>query len=497
MTVLQPHVAVILNKLMGFLCHASHNLLLPLCVPALRSWADAGPFTTNCDNLGGAGGSAPGVTNSPVEVAALQSAISPAAGNPLRGCAPAGAVACPSIAAYFWQSGTAGELIGTGTAASRCLTSPPTSCAGSVAVVDSDAATQAGPLIGCIGTTPMLPTTAGCPVTLPVAGDFTFFVASYEQLGTTNNVAGNIVECRRNTLSRQCMTALPVRQYSTVTPSGCLININRVVNSAGVTPNECPGGWMASRGFTFPLWQATAPGATGDATAKLEACITAPLFSGIRSCRGVVPANTWTNDVSNDTLSTLTASSSLLVGCARPEAACPVISSGTVPTYPLINATMQITGCRSNAWPSGGSECSSQYLPLCEGVTVNNAPTLIDVDGTCTAARTRGCVITAGTSSVSTCYPRQQNGYPTPGGFSNFVMSLQGGAPVQASVRACFATLSSATCGPGGVAPGPGVYSVRVTSQGAFRGCTDSSEAACANWWPLQPGVAAGLCTQQ
>jgi hypothetical protein len=146
----------------------------------------------------------------------------------------------------------------------------------------------------------------------------------------------------------------------------------------------------------------------------------------------------------------------------------------------------------------GATECSpQQYLPLCTGSTVNNAPTLIDADGTCDIARTRGCILSAGATSTSTCYARQQNGYPTVEGYSSFVMTLRGTAPVESSVRACYETLSSATCGPGGVAPGPGMYTVRVTSAGAFRGCTDSSGAACTAWWPLQPGVVDGVCMQQ
>jgi hypothetical protein len=353
--------------------------------------------------------------------------------------------------------------------------------------------------VGCIGTTPMLPASAGCPAALPAAGDFTFFVASYATIGTSNSNPGNVIECRRNTASRQCRSALPVRPYSSAVPSGCLTNLEVTINGVKTTPNDCPpNGYMASRGFTFPLWQPATPGVNGDASAKLEACITPPIASGVRSCQGVVPANTWTSDVSNDTLATLTPSPAYLLGCSRPEAACPTFDNGKTPTYPLINAALKITACRTNSGPLGATECSAQqYLPLCIGATVNNAPTLIDTDGTCDIARTRGCILSAGATSYTTCYTRQQNGYPTVEGYSNFVMMLRGNAPVQSTVRACYETLSSATCGPGGVASAAGVYTVRVTSQGVFRGCTDTAANTCTAWWPAQPGVAGGVCLQQ
>jgi hypothetical protein len=276
-------------------------------------------------------------------VTAQPTAIGTAASNPLLGCTPAGNLLCPTSAPYFWQAGYAGELVGSGAAASCCVTAALTSCPNSVPVIDSDAATLAGPLLGCIGTTPMLPASTGCPTSLPAAGDFTFFVASYVTIGTSTNNPGNVIKCRRNTASRQCRSALPVRPYASTVPSGCLTNLDVTVNGIKTTPTECPlNGYMAGRGFTFPLWQPTTPGSSGDATAKLEACITPPIASGARSCQGVVPANTWTSDISNDTLATLAASPAYLLGCARSEASCPMLDGGKTPTYPLINAALKI-----------------------------------------------------------------------------------------------------------------------------------------------------------
>jgi hypothetical protein len=235
-----------------------------------------------------------------------------------------------------------------------------------------------------------------CPAVVPFPGDFTFYIAAGVDLPAQAVTAGDIVECRKNSIARSCNTLVPLRPHNDASspPIGCLSFLGS---------SDCPsGGYTGSQSFTFELW---GPFGTGtDATAKVEACVTLPGTTNTASCSNVSPAGAYTIPSSSDALSAATFTSPALLGCVRPgNTACPP------GTYPLISNTIQITACRSTRSAAAVGACDASYTPICDISTTSL------INGVCAASETLGCVapqVTGGQFSVC-AQLTSNNKYPT------------------------------------------------------------------------------------
>lgn len=334
------------------------------------------------------------------------------------GCTRPGAVYCPAAAPYF-RAATDGTLTAGNNVycfKDRAAACPVTGNTGSIPVRQSNlAGDSAATILGCINaaTSKGDLQANGCPAALPVAGDYTFFVAAGTAVAgaaSTPAVAdGNIVECRINDATRSCGSLAQVRNYNELQPAGCI----GLVGSSSACPSS---GYTFTSGAKFGLF---GPFSATDATPRLEACVTNPQTAAgdsTRSCGLVVPSSTYIIPVSSDTVATATAAldPANLKGCARAATACPA-------SYlPLINNDMKITACRANA------ACPTGAVPLCDTVAANPANVAkLTAAGVCAAAETRGCLIGSSAFTFSQCASlTSTSNYPTATTYK-FIVSLQ------------------------------------------------------------------------
>lgn len=297
---------------------------------------------------------------------------------------------------------------------------PVTGTTGSIPVRQSNlAGDSAATILGCINAEANKGDlqAKGCPTALPVAGDYTFFVAAGTEVTAAPTVAvGNVVECRINDATRSCGSLAQVRKYNELQPAGCIA-------LAGSKP--CPSSGYTST-YSFGLY---GPAATNDATAKLDACVTisqsVAADATTKSCGLVVPASTYTIPVTSDSPADAAVTNAALQGCARANTACPAS-----PSIPMIDSSMKITSCRVTANPN---TCGAAFVPLCDASVVPAAgPPVVAGNtlsntGVCDAANTKGCLAAAGATFTQCAQLTSTSNYPTATTYK-FVVSLQSAA---------------------------------------------------------------------
>jgi hypothetical protein len=333
---------------------------------------------------------------------------------------------CPADARYF-RSNTAGALVG-GDADVYCAKTSPAVCptngatsTASIAVRASNVAgDSAATILGCINAaTGNGDLGSNCPTDVPIAGDYTFFVAASTTVaGPPAVTAGNVVECRVRDATRSCGSLTSVRTYSATAPAGCIaLAANNPCPATGYTGSAAPG--LAA---TFGLY---GPLAASDATARLEACITNPetaAGSASRDCSLVAPSNTYTVPINTDNLAITPASGSTLVGCARTNTACPAPAAPATTYYPIIGSDLKITACRAQA-AAAITLCPAGYVQLCDATAGGS----IDASGICTAGNTKGCLAQLGVVATDCNKLTSSSNYPTALAYK-FVATLQNAA---------------------------------------------------------------------
>ncbi|KAF6260874.1 hypothetical protein COO60DRAFT_1504511, partial [Scenedesmus sp. NREL 46B-D3] len=404
---------------------------------------------------------------------------------------------CPDATPYFRADVADVAAVWTGKLAAAepttnyCFHSAPSQCSSTSIPVRANAIAgdSSAVILGCLNApsanTADLGDGKACPSVLPVSGNFTFYVAIGVPIpGPAAATAGNVVECRRNAADKSCGNLVPVRAFGSTEVAGCISLLG-----AGTCPET---GYTKSQNYDFELWGPTSP---TDATPRLEGCVTPPgTVAASYACSSIVPASTYIIPVSSDTLdaSLPSATGPNLQGCARAgNTACPASF------FPLIGSNLQVQACRGTR-QAASSGCNATYVPLCDmqgGAGGAAGVPQISGDGLCLGANTFACVAAAG-SNFNTCaglssaskYPMSITGV-LPSQYKFVVKVQPQGTYTLAScgVASAQATQCNAASTFTNRAYPPGV--LQGLGDGAFRGCTDSTDEICDAWWgPLSGG---------